>query len=83
MYCCTSLVFSFYVNNFGHYEKVYGSLGGAISLIVWLYISTLIILVGGELNVISSYFQNKEENKKYDSVKFNIPLLDKFLRYIK
>ncbi|HEY8889704.1 MAG TPA: YihY/virulence factor BrkB family protein [Clostridium sp.] len=70
-----SVLFSFYVNNFGNYEKVYGSLGGVIALISWLYISTLIILIGGELNSINSYFKNKESNKKYDSIKLNIPFL--------
>jgi len=69
----TSVLFSFYVNNFANYEKVYGSLGGVIALISWLYISTLIILIGGELNAISSYFKNSEKNDKYDSFKLNIP----------
>lgn len=74
----TSLIFSFYVNNFTNYEKVYGSLGGIIALISWLYISSLIILIGGELNAISSYFQNNEKNKKYDSIKLNVPFIDKY-----
>jgi len=58
----TSLLFSFYVNNFANYERVYGSLGGVIALISWLYISTLIILLGGELISISS---NSEKKKKF------------------
>jgi len=71
----TSVLFSFYVNNFSNYEKVYGSIGGVIALISWLYISTLIILIGGELNTINSYFKNKVKDKKYDSLKLKIPFL--------
>lgn len=56
-----SLVFSYYINHFGSYELIYGSLGGVFALIVWLYISTLIFLLGAELNVISSNFENKDK----------------------
>jgi len=69
----TSVLFSFYVNNFANYEKIYGSLGGVIALISWLYISTLIILMGGEINSINSYFKNKEKNQKYEDFKLKIP----------
>lgn len=49
-----SLLFSFYVNNFGSYATIYGSLGGLFALIIWLYISALIFLLGGALNAICS-----------------------------
>lgn len=55
-----SLLFSYYVNNFAIYQKVYGSLGGLFALIVWLYISTLIFLLGGELIAISSNVERKK-----------------------
>ena len=56
-----SLLFSFYVDNFAKYEKVYGSLGGVFALLIWLYISALIILLGGALIDIGSEFENKEK----------------------
>ncbi|KYZ77452.1 hypothetical protein AXX12_04900 [Anaerosporomusa subterranea] len=56
-----SLLFSFYVNSFANYELIYGSLGGVFGLIIWLYISTLIFLIGGELNAISSNLDDKKK----------------------
>lgn len=45
-----SLGFSFYVSNFGNYTSTYGSIGGIIVLMLWFYISAIIIMVGGEIN---------------------------------
>ena len=47
---CTSFLFSYYVNNFANYGKTYGSLGGIIVLLIWLYLSSIIIITGGEIN---------------------------------
>jgi len=45
-----SVLFAFYVANFGSYNKTYGTLGGMIALLVWFWISNLAILFGHELN---------------------------------
>jgi membrane protein len=45
-----SAAFAFYVANFGSYNKTYGTLGGLIALLVWLWISNLAILFGHQLN---------------------------------
>jgi membrane protein len=45
-----SIAFSYYVDNLGNYSKVYGSLGGIIALLMWLYVSSIIILMGAEIN---------------------------------
>jgi membrane protein len=41
---------SFYLANFGHYDATYGSLGAAIALMTWMWMSTIVILFGAELN---------------------------------
>ena len=45
-----SLLFSWYVANFGSYNKTYGSLGAAIGFMTWIWISTIIVLLGAQLN---------------------------------
>lgn len=48
----SSYVFSYYVNNFNNYSSLYGTIGVIIVLMLWLYITSIIILLGGELNAI-------------------------------
>jgi len=58
-------IFSFYVNNFANYSKTYGSLGGVIVLLVWLYITSIMIVLGGEINgTYASLFIFGRENKR-------------------
>lgn len=45
-----SIGFSWYVANFGNYDKTYGTVGAVIGLMMWMWISATIILVGAELN---------------------------------
>lgn len=47
-----SLGFSFYINNFSNYSKIYGGLGAVIILITWLYLTSIILITGGEINSI-------------------------------
>lgn len=42
--------FSFYINHFSSYNKLYGSIGTLIVVMIWLYLNSLILLVGFELN---------------------------------
>jgi membrane protein len=50
VWAIASAAFALYVANFGSYDKTYGTLGGLIVLLIWLWISNLAILFGHELN---------------------------------
>lgn len=45
-----SILFSYYVNNFGRFAITYGSIVGVTLLLIWLYISGIIMILGGEIN---------------------------------
>ena len=45
-----SIAFSWYVSNFGSYNKTYGSLGAAIGFMTWIWLSATVVLTGGEIN---------------------------------
>ncbi|MBP3300772.1 MAG: YihY/virulence factor BrkB family protein [Clostridia bacterium] len=45
-----SIGFSFYVENFSHYSAIYGTLGTVIVLILWLYLTAFLLILGAELN---------------------------------
>ena len=46
----TSALFSWYIANFGTYDATYGSLGAAIGMMMWMWISMIVVLLGAQLN---------------------------------
>ncbi len=50
LWMAVSVAFSVYVANFARYNEVYGSLGAAVALLMWFYLSALVVLFGGCLN---------------------------------
>jgi membrane protein len=45
-----SAAFTWYVGNFGHYDRTYGSLGAIVGFLTWIWLSTMVLLFGAELN---------------------------------
>lgn len=58
-----SVAFSFYVSNFANYSKTYGSLGGIIVFLLWLYMSSIVIVLGAEVNA-TLLSMKKKKNKR-------------------
>ena len=50
MWAVVSLAFAFYANNFGSYDKTYGTIAGVIVLMFWLYLTCYLVLLGAEIN---------------------------------
>ncbi len=61
-----SWCFSIYINNLHTYNRVYGSIGAFVMLMVWLYYTSLIMLVGGEINS-QAYKRFKEKDVRENS----------------
>lgn len=59
----SSLAFSFYVGNFANYSNTYGSIGGIIVLMVWMYFSAIILILGGQVNAVTQERREEKEAK--------------------
>ena len=62
----TSLGFTYYINNFSSYNKIYGSIGTLIVVMIWLYLNSLIILIGFELNASIELSKRNIKDRKTD-----------------
>lgn len=54
-----SFGFSFYINNFGNYSRFYGSLGAVFILMTWLFLISMIFILGVEINCVLSQIKNR------------------------
>lgn len=59
--------FTFYLNNFASYNKLYGSIGTLIALMLWLYITSIIILISFEVNVTMDLLDEKKKRMEEES----------------
>ncbi len=50
VWLCASLLFSWYAANLGNFNETYGSLGAVIGFMLWMWVSTIVLLTGAELN---------------------------------
>ncbi|MDM0937274.1 YihY/virulence factor BrkB family protein [Clostridium perfringens] len=47
-----SYIFAYYVNNFSNYSRLYGSLGAVFMFMTWMFINSMILILGGEINAV-------------------------------
>lgn len=64
LWISASVGFSYYLQNFGNYNEVYGSLGAVVALLMWFYISAYAVLVGGVLNATLGHKAARETAEK-------------------
>lgn len=57
-----SMCFSFYVKHFANYTVIYGALGAVIMLLVWLYLTSIILILGAEFNAALSAIRKKAKH---------------------
>jgi membrane protein len=52
LWFASTLVFGFYLRHFANYDIIYGSVATAIALLIWLYIVSVVVLIGAEFNAV-------------------------------
>jgi membrane protein len=62
----TSALLSWYLANYAHYDVTYGSLGAGIGLMIWMWISSIVVLFGAELNSESEHQTAKDSTVGHD-----------------
>jgi membrane protein len=75
LWVLASVGFGFYVTHFGSYNKTYGSLGGVIVFLVWLWISNVAVLLGAELDAELARGRNIDAGQPAEQEPF-LPLRD-------
>jgi membrane protein len=63
LWIVASVGFTVYVANFNSYDKTYGSLGGVVVLLTWLYLSALTVLLGAAINAQSERQTRKDSTE--------------------
>lgn len=61
----TTIGFSYWVNHFSNYNKIYGSIGTMLIVMALIYLNSLILIIGFELNVSITYLHAEAEKKKH------------------
>lgn len=60
----SSFGFSYYVGNFAQYNKIYGSIGTLMVIMIWIYINALVLIIGFELNASIASLKLKQREKE-------------------
>lgn len=76
----TSYLFGLYISNFGQYNKLYGSIGTLLVIMIWMYINSIILLLGFDLNA-SIWKLKKIAKNKADNRKHRLGLFDKLMHH--
>ncbi len=64
-----SLIFSIYVDNYSKYNQLYGSIGGVFVLLIWLYSSCMLLLLGAEINALYQDIKTNHVIRRGERVK--------------
>ena len=76
----TTWLFSVWAQNFSSYNRIYGSIGALLLVMLLIFINSFMLLIGYELNVSINYLKTKSDEKKIEQI-INTPELSKSLKH--